>query len=154
MSEMLNKSLEELRIEKGQMDINRQRVANEKKSVAAQLTELNAEIGGKKHPHDVFHRLQKRRSELVRMLNEKESELAEVNSQISGLNTFIDVRTQQSKESKLNVRKLIEMRDRWHEHSMNPTRDQKTREVFWKCSQEIREFLKPYFASSGDSRIG
>lgn len=135
----------ELELADGEFRMMRQRLTAEKTALQSQLVEINAR--GKVHlPQHEYQKLQRARADVIKLLMEKESEIGAINDRRVELNTIKEVRKRQAGElAPERVRKLVEMRDRWHGFSMDPINHQKAREVAWKFSQELRDFLKPVF---------
>lgn len=122
MSSLVAKSLPELTIDDAEFRIMRQRMTAEKKALEAQLAEINARCSTHL-PQKEYHKQQSQRGQL---------------------STVISVRTQRA-FTVPQIRQLVEMRDRWHDFSMDAKRHQKERETWWHCSQELRDILKRHF---------
>lgn len=137
------KSLQDLKIDDAEFAVLKGRLSAEKKSLEGQLAELNAQASVKLLSPD-YHRNRSIRGTIVKQLMEKECEIAEVNSRRREVNTVIDVRKHQQL-SPSGIRHLVEIRDRWHDFSMNPDNHKKARDTAWKISQELRTVLKSFF---------
>lgn len=148
---IVNKSIEQLEVDDGELRLIRQRLSAEKQALQGALGELNARCATRL-PNKEYQKIQSARGQIVKQLAEKESELGEINSQRAELLTVLEVRKRQAgKFVPSDVKKLVEIRDRWHAFSMDSDNHQKAREAAWKISQELREFLKPHFAGNADA---
>lgn len=148
---IVNKSIEELEVDDGELRTMRQRLSAEKQALQGQLGELNARCATRL-PTKEYQKIQSARGQIVKQLAEKESELGAINSQRAEVLTVLEVRKRQAgKFVPSDVKKLVEIRDRWHAFSMDSDNHQKAREVAWKISQELRELLKPHFHPNADA---
>jgi len=148
---IVNKSIEELEVDDGELRIIRQRLSAEKQALQGQLGELNARCATRL-PNKEYQKIQNARGQIVKQLAEKESELGALNSQRHEILTVLEVRKRQAgKFVPSDVKLLVEIRDRWHAFSMDSDNHQKAREVAWKVSQELLEFLKPHFHPNADA---
>ena len=144
---IIEKSIEELELDNGELLILKQRLLAEKQALQGQLSELNAKCS-MRLPSSEYHKIQSARGQVVKQLTGKESEIGALNAQRAELQAVMDVRKRQAKKfAPSDVRQLVEIRDRWHAFSMNPDNNKNARDVAWKISQELRAFLKPHFNS-------
>lgn len=142
------KTIEELEIDDGELLILKNRLSIEKQALQGQLAELNGKCS-KRLPNAEFHRIKSAKGQIAKQLSEKEMEIGEVNAKRAELWTVLSVRKRQAGKFKPeDVRRLAGIRDHWHSYSMDPANHQKSREIAWKISQELREFLKPYFSKT------
>lgn len=148
---IVEKSICELEIDDGEMLAMKQKFSAEKQALQGQLGELNAKCAIRL-PQKEYQRIQTARSQIVKQLAEKETEIAALNRKRTELQTVMQVRKRQAgKFVPSDVKLLVEIRDRWHGFSMDSTNHQKAREVAYKISQELREFLKPRFQPNPDA---
>lgn len=148
---IIEKSICELEIDDGELLTMKQRLSAEKQALQGQLGELNAKCATRM-PQREYQRIQSARGQIVKQLAEKETEIGALNRQRAELQTVMQVRKRQAgKFVPSDVRLLVKIRDKWHAYSMDSNHHQKAREVAWKISQELREFLKPHFHPNGDS---
>lgn len=142
---LTEKTIEELEIDCAECATLRQRLSAEKQALQGQLAEINAACI-QRLPNKEFQRIRSKRFPIVRQLADKEVEIAEANRIQAEIHAVKEVRKRQAgRIVPSDIRSLVGMRDRWHEFSMDPKNHQKSREVAWKVSQELREFLKPHF---------
>lgn len=134
----------ELAIDAAELDIERQRVCAEKHACQAQLAELNAKCAVHL-PGSEFKKIQQQRSEIIKLLSEKERELAELNSRRAEIRATLEVK--KNLVTPPFVKQIVAIRDQWHAFSMDAKNHQKAREAAWKVSQELRELLRAYFAN-------
>jgi chromosome segregation ATPase len=147
----VDKSIEELEVDMGELSALKDKLSIEKQALQGQLAELNAKCAVRL-PQQEFQRIQSARGQVVKQLAAKEGEIGEVNQRRAEIQTVLQVRKRQAHLFvPSDVRKLVEIRDKWHAFSMDSKNHQKAREVAWKVSQELREFLKPHFAPTEDS---
>ena len=145
MNPLCEQTIEELEIADGEVLIQRTRLINEKAALSSRLAELKAACTIRLQSKD-YHRLQKERAQVIKQLTEKEAELSLLKEQRVEINTVLQVRKRQAGLFvPKDMRKLVEIRDRWHDYSMDSKNHQKAREVAWKISQELREVLKAQF---------
>ena len=138
-----NELLATLVMDRAELKQVRQSYVSEKLAIVEKLGAINARCKGRL-PNAEFHRLQSQRGQLVKDMARVEAKLAEINAGSAAINATIDVRTQPALNHS-DIKKLVEIRDRWHDYSMNKLNHQKAREVAWKLSQELKDFLRPYF---------
>lgn len=148
---IVEKAICELEIDDGELLTMKQKLSAEKQALQGQLGELNAKCATRL-PNKEYQRIQSARGQIVNQLAEKEIEICELNRQRAELQTVMQVRKRQAgKFVPSDVKLLTEIRDKWHAFSMDSDNHQKAREVAWKISQELREFLKPHFAPNADA---
>lgn len=147
---LLEKTVAELLLDQNELGAIRHRYAQEKMALQGQLIEVNAALKTKDKLRDKagFHRLNQHRTNILKSLSEKENDITLINQRRTEIQAVIDVRKQQQFGIK-QIRELIDVRDRWHEFSMEKSNHQKAREVAFKVSQELRTLLKPYFEGTG-----
>lgn len=133
-------------ITEGENAVAMQKLTSEKMAMQAQLTELNAKCATRL-PNSEFQKIQNRRKDIVRMLFEKEREIADLKISRAVNSTAIKVQSKKSLGPSY-IRQLVEMRDRWHDFSMDGNHHHKARETAWKMSQELRAILKLFFDSN------
>jgi chromosome segregation ATPase len=144
---LVKKSIIELQIDDGELMALRRKLTAEKQAIQGQLGEINTKLKTTL-PNDIFHKLNNRRGQLVKMLSEKESEVGELNAKRAELQTVLEVRKREAGHFQPHdVAKLVAIRDKWHDFSMDKKNPKSARETAWKISQEIRELLKPTFAT-------
>lgn len=144
---LTEQSIEELDISVGEVRTLRQRVSAEKQALQGMIGQINARCAVRL-PQKEYQQLQRERATVVGQIAEKESELGALNAQMSEIQTVLEVRKRQAKQIQpREVSALVELRDRWHDYSMDAKNHQKAREVAWKVSQELRALLKPIFAN-------
>lgn len=142
---MADKSICELEVDDGELRAMKQRLSAEKHALQGQLAELNSKCATRLPTRD-FQRIQSQRGDVVKQLADKEIEIGALNTQRHEVLTVLEVRKRQAGHfAPTDVKKIVEIRDRWHDFSMDSENHQKAREVAWKFSQELREFLKPHF---------
>lgn len=145
-STLTQKSIEELEIDDGELRALRQRLVMEKTALQSQLNEINTQCRVRL-PTAKFQQLQSRRGQIARQLMDKEREISDVNARRHELLTVKEVRKEQSSHLKVaDIKKLIAIRDEWHDFSMDNKNDPVKRRMAWHFSQQLKEFLKPYFA--------
>lgn len=148
---IVEKAICELEIDDGELLSMKQRLSAEKQALQGSLAELNAKCATRL-PNKEYQRIQSARGQIVKQLADKETEIGALNRQRAELNTVMQVRKRQAgKFVPSDVKALVEIRDRWHSFSMDSDNHQKAREVAWKISQELREFLKPHFHPNPDA---
>lgn len=140
------KTLQELELDRGELVVTRTRLCAEKTALQSQVAELNSKCATRLN-QSLFASIQRRRSELVSRVNEKEQEIQEINAQIQITQSAADAKRHTVEVKRFEVRQLVHLRDQWHEFSMDPKNHQKAREAAWKFSQELREILKRHFES-------
>ncbi len=136
--------IEELKMDKAEMEIARQRLVQEKTALQSELAEINAQCRVTL-PMPKFQKLQSQRGQIIRQVNEKECEISQINIQLRQVNTVVSVKTERKEISKTVIKSFVQMRDKYHEFSMNPDNTQEARRIFWAVSQEIRGILNPYW---------
>jgi len=144
MSALAEKSVAELEIDDGEFRVLKQRLIAEKQALQADLSAIK-ERCLVRLPLAEYQKLQRQRSRLVQQLMAKERELSELNAKRAELETVKQFR----KESSITVskmRELVGIRDHWHGFSMDEKNAPMARRLAWKFSQQLREFLKPYFS--------
>jgi hypothetical protein len=145
---LTEKSIPELEIDDAELRIMKQRLSAEKQALQGQLGELNSKCATRIPTKD-FQKIQSARGQLVKQLAAKESEIGALNAERHEVLTVLEFRKHAAnKFPPSDVKKLVEMRDRWHSFSMDSKNHQRAREIAWKTSQELRDFLKPYFNES------
>lgn len=137
-------TLQELELDRGELSVLRARICAEKTALQSELAELNSKCA-RRLEQSVFASIQRRRSEIVASVNEKENEIQSVNAQIQVAQQAVNVKRKSVELERFEVRQLVEIRDRWHGFSMDPSNHQKARECAWKFSQELRDVLKRHF---------
>lgn len=148
---LIEKSIEELEVDDGELRVQKQRLGAEKQALQAEAAALNAKCSTRLANAD-YHRVQRQRSDVVKQITAIEADISGVNARRYEVLTVLEVRKRQAGQfAPTDVKRLTEMRDQWHAASMDPSNHQKVRETYWKCSQELREFLKPYFASGAEA---
>lgn len=142
---ILKKSICELEVDDGEMLAIRRKLSAEKQALQGMLGELNAKCATRL-PQKEYQKIQSQRGQIVKQLAEKENEIGELNAKRAELQTVLEVRKRQAgRFQPSDVKRLVEIRDRWHAFSMDKLNPRSARETAWKMSQELREFLKPYF---------
>ncbi len=142
---IVEKSIAELEIDDGELRTMRERLVAEKTALQSELAELNSKCATRIDNYK-YQTIQNRRAQVVKQVNDKEAELAELNARRTELNTVMQVRKRQAHRFvPSDVRQIVAIRDKWHAFSMDASNHQKAREIAWKVSQELREFLKPHF---------
>lgn len=142
---IVGKAICELEIDDCELLMMKQNLSAEKQALQGQVGELNAKCATR-IPNNEYQRIQSQRGQVVKQIADKETEIGEINRRRAELNTVLQVRKRQAgKFVPSDVKQLVKIRDRWHAFSMDSDNHQKAREVAWKISQEIREFLKPHF---------
>lgn len=150
MSNTAEKSLEELQIDDGELLMQKHKLSQEKQAIQGELAGINARTKHKL-PNKEFFKLKALRSNLAVQLSEKEREIGAINHARAELNTIINVRKRQAGMfPPYQVRQLVEMRDKYHEMSMDPKKHKEARNTAWNISQELRAFLKPFFTYTAD----
>jgi hypothetical protein len=76
-NELLGKSIPELEIEDGELQIERARLCQEKQALVGQVVEINARLKNRLATSD-YRRLVALRAELVKRITEKDQELADL----------------------------------------------------------------------------
>ncbi len=148
---IVNKSIAELEIDDGELRVMKQRLSAEKHALQGELAQINSQCVSRL-PQKEYQRLQSRRGQIVKQLQEKEVEIGDLNSSRHEILTVLEVRKRQAQLFvPSDVRKLVEIRDRWHGFSMDKNNPKSARETAWKISQELREFLKPHFNQGQDA---
>lgn len=126
------------------MLVDRERVTAEKQGIQAQLAEINARMAVRL-PNDTFRKLTLQRKDLTSRLAQCEVDLASLKTKLRVAETQKAVAKRQAFDATC-VRQLVDLRDQWHEFSMDSHQPQKARETAWKFVQELRAVLKSYFA--------
>jgi capsule polysaccharide export protein KpsE/RkpR len=143
----MSKSLAELEIDDAELQVTRHRFASELQSLIGQLVEINAKLKITL-PVNEFRKLNSQRGQVVKQITEKNQEVAIVKAEAAAVRAAMEV--QKRKALNLHdVRELVEIRDRWHEFSMDKGNHQKAREAAFKFSQELKIILKRYFDAGG-----
>lgn len=133
-------------LDEAELLASKDRLVAEKFGLQTQLAEINAECAVRL-PNAKFYRLQQRRQALVREMSEKEKELAGIRANLRVAQASTEI-TKRHAFGGSHVRQLVQLRDKWHEFSMDSENGQKSREAAWKFSQELRSILKSYFSVS------
>lgn len=142
---LVTKSISDLDIDDGELRVLKQRLSAEKHALQGELAQINS-LCVPRLPQKEYQRLQSQRGKVVKQLQEKEIEISEVNSKRHELLTVLEIRKRQAQLFvPSDVRKLVDIRDKWHGFSMDNSNPKSARETAWKISQELREFLKPHF---------
>lgn len=139
------RSTPDLIVDHGEIQLARQGLIHEMKALEGELAVINARCEVTL-PRQEYHKAQRERARLVGMITEKARELSVVKSQAQVVHAKILLQKTQC-ESPSIIRQITEIRDRWHEFSMDPANPQKARETAWKFTQELRVVLKAYFDS-------
>lgn len=148
MSAIISKTVAELEIDDGELRMAKQKLSQEKHSLQGMIAEINSKCTTRLSQND-YHKIQKLRASIVNQLQQKEGEIADINSRRHELLTVLEVRKQQSNKFQPDdIRLLVSIRDKWHDFSMESKNPKAARDVAWKISQEIRAFLLPYFQTS------
>lgn len=146
---LVEKSIAELELDDGELRVEKQRLSAMKQSLQGEAARLNAKCATRIATAE-YHKIQRERSEVVRQITGIEADISGVNARRTEVLAVLEVRKRQSGMfAPTDVRRLVEMRDRWHAASMDTETHQKAREMAWKNSQELRDFLKPYFSEMG-----
>jgi len=142
---IVDKSVCELEIDLGEYRMMKDRLSAEKAGLQCQLADLKARCSIRL-PQEKYHKIQVERAGVLKLLAEKEAEISELNQKAAELNTVKEVRKRQAGEIlPSDMRRLVEIRDKWHGFSMDSDNHQKGREAAWKFSQELREVLAQIF---------
>lgn len=142
------KSVIELELDDGELLTLRERLVTEKAALQSQLTGFKAQLAGRL-PNVKYQGLMRQRAAVVQQLMEKEREIGELNEQRKVLGSVKEFRKSQESTLKVaDIRSLVALRDGWHEFSMDDAHAPVERRLAFKFSQELRAFLKPYFAKT------
>jgi hypothetical protein len=143
---LIEKSKDELEIDRAELAVLRQRFVQEKMAIQSLLADVNVRCKIRL-PQGEYIRLQKQRCDLTKSMNEKESNISQLNSRLRELQAVIDFK----RRNLVDIKKLIAIRDEWHDFSMDKKNDPVKRRVAWIFSQQLRELLKPYFDQDNSS---
>lgn len=122
----------------------RLRLVQEKNSLQASLAEINAKCRITL-PLKEFQSLQSKRKDIILQINERENGIQEINQRLREIAATESINHEAS-FSRNAIKELRQMRDKYHEFSMDDKNSQAARRIFWAVSQELRDILKPYFA--------
>lgn len=150
--ESTQKTIPELEIDAAELDVLRAQLCMEKQGLQGQLAEINATLKSAVLPTKEYHRLMSIRGGVVKQLTELDQRIAAVKVRRMEVLVVRDVRKHEV-VGVGDIKRLVELRDRWHDFSMDKANPQRAREVAWKFSQELREILKRYFNGGAQSQI-
>lgn len=136
--------IEEIKMDVADLKSAKNRLVQEKMALQSETAEINAKCRVTL-PMREFQKLQSHRGQLVGQINNIEIEISKLNSQITEANTVVSVKTGTKDIQRNTINGFVELRDSYHEKSMNPDHSPELRRTFWKFSQEIRGILNPYW---------
>ncbi len=132
--------IEQVKMDKADLEIARQRFVQEKTALQSELAEINSSCRVTL-PMKEFQKIQSRRGQIVRQVNDIEAEISNLNIQLKQVNTVVSIKTQKN-ELRINmVREIVKLRDEYHAKSMDDGHSPELRRTFWKFSQEIKYIL-------------
>lgn len=149
----MNKEIvDEAKLDQVDFLAEKRRLVAEKFALQSQLVECNAELKIT-HPIAKYNAFCRQRVELIKMINERERDLSIVNQRLSESSAVINKGAHSKNLSKHIIRQFVQIRDKWHNYSMEDANNPMARRTAWAVSQEIREVLKAYFDDGKDDSL-